>query len=680
MIRVTLVGPDGCGKSAVTAKLLETLPIPARRIYMGVNLESSHIMLPTSWLLLLVRRWRGVPPDTDGPRNPHRCQTRSGGFLKQTLKLLKSAARTTNLIAEECFRLTVIRWWLFFGFVVIQDRDFFIDFYEYDISKGAPHRTLFQRIHGCFLRWFYRKPHMTILLDVSAETMLARKSEGTEEELERRRQHYRELVVKMPAYAVVNAAGTLEEVTTLCRDAILNYRQRRIAERQRKIADVTNAPPAIVIGLDCVTGLQTARLLASRGVRVIGVASHAAHFCCRTNAVEQTVIGATHGPGLLEHLKSLHTQFELRPVLIPCTDLSVLTISKHRQELQSYYSFVLPEHHLLESLIDKVRFAGFAETHGFKVPKTRVLKSRADARTAADMLAFPVFVKPSIKTPVWESNTKLKAVRVDSPAALLVAWDSYSALSDSLIAQEYIPGDVDECFTVNVYFDRNAKPVCTYASQKMRQWPPGFGTACLARQCENSEVTRRALEFFQSINYSGTGYLEFKRDIRSGEYLIIEPNIGRPTGRSAMAEASGVPLLLSMYFDAAQIATAVTAEVPQSTSLKWIHLRRDLQAAFHLWKRGELTVSDWFKSVRGQKIFAVLSWNDPAPFLAEIRNYVLQLVLPRPLRPAAATPAPAMQDPEIIGNGCIDADDMLQERNRMLHLPDMHRSAAHSRN
>ena len=625
MIRVTLIGPDGSGKSAVTERLVKTMPVPVRRIYMGVNLESSNIMLPTSRLQLAIRRWRGLPPDSNGPRHPQRIEKTSEGFLRRTLKFFKSAARTTNLVAEECFRLALIHCWLFRRLVVIQDRDFFVDYYEYDVVDNGQPRSLWQRLHGWFLRSVYSKPHLTILLDVSAATMLARKQEGTAEDLDRRLQHYRELASRMPAYAVVNGEGTLDEVTTLCRDSILSFLQRRRANCADENAAHVAQPPVIIIGLDCVTGLQTARNFSQMGIRVVGLASRINHFCCHTNAVETIHECETSGATLVKRLLSLRAEFGGRPVLVPCTDLSVLTISKHQRELLPWYSFVLPEPELLETLIDKVRFARFAEANSLKVPKTRILKSHFDAEQAADVLSFPVFLKPALKTAAWEANTKLKAVRAESAAELVAAWNQFSQFSDSLIAQEYIPGDVEECFTVNAYFDRNSKPVCSYTSQKTRQWPPDFGTASLARQSDNATVISQAIDFFRHVRYSGLGYLEFKRDHRTGDYLIIEPNVGRPTGRSAMAEASGVPLLYCMYCDAAGIRNNWALEANQKPQqLKWVHLRRDIQAALYAWKRGQLTLRGWLKSLRGPKIYAVANRNDLRPFLEEIRTYLWQ--------------------------------------------------------
>ena len=45
-----------------------------------------------------------------------------------------------------------------------------------------------------------------------------------------------------------------------------------------------------------------------------------------------------------------------------------------------------------------------------------------------------------------------------------------------------------------------------------------------------------------------------KRDEVTAEYFIIEPNVGRPTGRSTMAETAGVEFLYTLYCNKVGIA------------------------------------------------------------------------------------------------------------------------------
>jgi predicted ATP-grasp superfamily ATP-dependent carboligase len=112
-----------------------------------------------------------------------------------------------------------------------------------------------------------------------------------------------------------------------------------------------------------------------------------------------------------------------------------------------------------------------------------------------------------------------------------------------------------------------------------------------------------------------------KRDVNTGKYYMIEPNIGRPTGRSALAEASGVEILYTMYCDI--FGLPLPKDVDQKyNNVKWIQIRTDLMSAFYYWKNGELTIKDWYKSIKGKKFYAVYSLKDPLPFIAEVGTAV----------------------------------------------------------
>jgi D-aspartate ligase len=84
-----------------------------------------------------------------------------------------------------------------------------------------------------------------------------------------------------------------------------------------------------------------------------------------------------------------------------------------------------------------------------------------------------------------------------------------------------------------------------------------------------------------------------KRDERSGKYFIIEPNIGRPTGRSAIAEAGGVELVYTMYSDALRWPLPEN-HMQNYGGVKWISMRRDFQSALYHWREGRLTLRGWY--------------------------------------------------------------------------------------
>ena len=405
--------------------------------------------------------------------------------------------------------------------------------------------------------------------------------------------------------------------------------------------------PAVVVALDCITGLQTARILAARGVPVVGIAADRRHFCARTRAVRRVVESPTGGDALIATLARLGPELGDPDgggpaVLIPCSDAAVLAISASRDRLAPWYRFVLPAHEIVETLMDKIRFTEHAQAHDLAIPPTRILRNRADAEAAAADLTYPAVVKPGLKTARWQAATTAKVFRVETPADLLETYDRCAAWADVLIAQAWVDGGEGDLFSSNVYFDRASTPQVTFIARKIRQWPVTTGTSCLGEEVRNDAVLDESVRLFSSVDYQGLGYLEMKRDPRTGRHYIIEPNIGRPTGRSAIAERGGVELIMTAYRDALG-EPLPGARTQGYRGVKWIYWRHDLQASLVAVRRGQLSFGGWLRSVRGPKVEAVGSWRDPGPFVLDAWRTLAavggRLRRGRAARPAGTGPA-----------------------------------------
>jgi predicted ATP-grasp superfamily ATP-dependent carboligase len=240
-----------------------------------------------------------------------------------------------------------------------------------------------------------------------------------------------------------------------------------------------------------------------------------------------------------------------------------------------------------------------------------------EAVKAAADIDYPSVLKPPGKSATWLSHTQAKAYAVHDAEELLTVYDRISGWAPVLLLQEWVSGPETELYSCNAYFDRQGRPLATVVARKLRQWPPGIGTSASGEECRNDDVLATTVRVFGDVQFHGLAYLEMKRDTRSGRLRIIEPNVGRPTGRSAIAEAAGVELLLTAYCDALGLPLPV-ARTQQYGTAKWVDLRRDAQAAVVAWRAGSLSLPEWARWLIGPKAHAIWSLRDPAPFLADL--------------------------------------------------------------
>ena len=231
MFTVALIGPDGAGKTTICRRLEQSSPKPAKYLYMGINLEVSNVVLPSTWCLLQVKHWLGGRPDMSVPRDigPAKRSHRKG--VRGLLAGIKSGLRMANQMAEEAFRQSIAWWYLRTGRVVLCDRDFFADFYASDVRGGEDAQAWPRRLHGWFLRRWYRRPNLVICLDAPADVLLNRKGEGTLEYLEQRRGEYQQLRHAVEQFVTVDVSQPADQVVREINDVICRFHDTRLSDQ-----------------------------------------------------------------------------------------------------------------------------------------------------------------------------------------------------------------------------------------------------------------------------------------------------------------------------------------------------------------------------------------------------------------------------------------------------------------
>jgi predicted ATP-grasp superfamily ATP-dependent carboligase len=191
-----------------------------------------------------------------------------------------------------------------------------------------------------------------------------------------------------------------------------------------------------------------------------------------------------------------------------------------------------------EIMMDKTLFHQWALENEVDVPQSEIVASLESLIGLAPDLSFPCILKPRVRTPAWDSvhrSQKFFLLNSEQELHEFVRSADPFRLSDRYILQEWIPGGDTEVFFVLFAFDPNGVILAEYAGQKIWQWRPLSGSTAVCRLIEEPRLISLARTIATRLKMKGLGSIEFKRDPRTGKYLVTEPTVGRNDYQSGVA-------------------------------------------------------------------------------------------------------------------------------------------------
>lgn len=384
--------------------------------------------------------------------------------------------------------------------------------------------------------------------------------------------------------------------------------------------------PAVVLDLSA-TGVGIVRSLKKKGINVHAYDIRGKYEIGKTRLA---TCGICPNPiseeeELLQFLVTLGEKNAEKAVLYAGSDDFVHFISKHRTELALYYRFLLPEHAVVESVLDKRLTHELAVKHNVPCPKVFAVDDEQQIEKIIQEVTFPCILKP-----VYSSNFRKrvghrlykKAIIVEE-SQLREKYLFYRRFGE-LMLQEIIPGDETCIYSVKTLFDKKMNLIGIYMNQKIHQFPPEFGSSAMVLSVRDEEVIQKAVSFLSQIQFKGLAITEFKRDQRDGELKFIEIN-ARIGLTQRLSIACGVDLAHLYYLLLTdQNPSPVTS---QQEGIKWVYLVRDFISFLQKRKSGKMTIINWIKGLSGKKVEALFAWDDPLPFVRSFISHVRNLLV-----------------------------------------------------
>ncbi|MHA6334518.1 carboxylate--amine ligase [Qipengyuania sp. CAU 1752] len=384
------------------------------------------------------------------------------------------------------------------------------------------------------------------------------------------------------------------------------------------MTDIRPELPAIVLGLSP-TGLHVVRALGRTGVEVHGVAEP--NQSGSTSRYLASVTQPADDAALLAHLHGLSRDFEgrgiARAVIIPTSDQHVEFVLRHLSDLEDRFLFQDSYRDgLAASIMAKDSFYRLCEQHSVKYPVLR--ETSADGLPACvGSIPFPWIVKPAEIHLVKREMRGEKGWIVRNAAELQATIPKIPAGAQTLLVQEIVPGPESNITLCCGWFEGDGTVRQMFTARKLRQYPPGFGSASLVQSCPELESAAIMQRLLFGIDYRGVAAAEFKRHPDTGELSIIEINV-RPSLWFSISEDAGRPVVLETYRTLAGMPSL--SEAPQRDGVRWRYWVKDIASAtFYRRQSGFVLPPPDLDAVgpATKQISAVHAKDDPRPYSSE---------------------------------------------------------------
>jgi D-aspartate ligase len=358
----------------------------------------------------------------------------------------------------------------------------------------------------------------------------------------------------------------------------------------------------------------------------------------------------------VDFLVKLAPRFKERPILIPTNDEWAAAVSRSKDRLKAHYHVCVADWPVVEMVLRKARFYAWAAQRNYPVPATWSSKALSDIPATA----FPIIAKPEMRRNATDEVETARLTRIlyqlrmtviEDQAQLRAFLEKHRDLLDHFLFQEYVRGLSDCMFTIGVYADRDYIVRALFSGRKVRGFPPDSGDCMVGRTEPVPEAVRQIVrDLCKEIRYHGLAEFEFKRDLKTGRYRLIEIN-PRTWSWVGITPAAGVNLPWIACSDLS--GRGIPAYVEGVTSgVTWLRVADDLlnclegnrKLGFPEWNYSLLA---WWRSVRNHKmVSAEFSWTDPRPAFVHWKPMIKRIVttvLKSPFRRERGRPAPTAE-------------------------------------
>lgn len=325
--------------------------------------------------------------------------------------------------------------------------------------------------------------------------------------------------------------------------------QDEAAERYEGNAVVVPADPGG-------SSLACMRSLGRRGVHVVGTARNADAPALASRYCDETHVLPDPGEDVAAYARALRS-LARRPdvdAIVPLSEVDAYVLSRHRDAFATHVGTPWPDADVMRTAQDRVALFERAADAGVRTPETALL-GEFDAWTDRYV------VKPRHTVVVVDGGARTGTASVHEAGVEPDVTSFVDEMGHEPIAQAYVPSAGE--FGFFALYDHGT-PVATFQHRRVRSYTYDGGASVYRESIADDALADAGRRVLDALDWHGPAMVEFRKDARDGEYVLLEVN-PRFWGSLPLAVAAGVGFpaaywTLSMGGDVTDAASAVGSQ------------------------------------------------------------------------------------------------------------------------
>lgn len=329
----------------------------------------------------------------------------------------------------------------------------------------------------------------------------------------------------------------------------------------------------------------------------------------------------------IDELCEYGKELEQKAVFISDDDRAILNFSNNREKLNPYFHFLYPEKHLVEQILDKIKFCSVSREFELPAPVSYYFSNEREFNDVKNKVLFPCIIKPAFKQDWWapgfvdKMGPFKKAYLLHSIEELQNFFNDVKEFSDRAIIQEYIPGDDSNLYSLNMYINKEGEIKCIYIAQKKRIYPIGAGTGCYIVTVDEKKIINQTSEMVKKLHLRGLVNVQYKVHESTGVPYIMEIHF-RNSFWNYLGTAAGLNIPVYYYSDLT--GAEINFETPKKPDdykrgVSFIDFGKDIKAFIQYRKAGEITFKKWLSTYSGNYVIGGNMLKDPIPILKNLQ-------------------------------------------------------------